>query len=151
MLFLAYVHRIRRHRGTRRDAARQRGESMTLQADLGAIDNTGKLVLCIVGVIVLYEVFEWAEGMNDSDADSNPIAKALANIGHTLGVPDPNDTVGNPNSPGDTSSANYAGWGIFGWLGNIANQLSGGLLQSSGTALGGAAFDAAGGGGDSGD
>jgi hypothetical protein len=101
--------------------------------DLEAIDETGWLIIGIVVVVVVYEVLKpKGDGAGNS---------ALANA---LGLPDPTDTTGDPNSIGDTSSAVYAGNGIFGWLGNIMNQASGGLLQSAGTAIGGAAADATG-------
>jgi hypothetical protein len=100
---------------------------------LSTIDQTGWL---IIGVIVVVAAYEFLSPSGDGEQPS-PLARAL-------GVPDPTDTTGNPNSIGDTSSSLYAGTGVFGWLGNIFNQASGGLLQSAGTALGGAAADVTG-------
>ena len=106
---------------------------MSIADTLGEIDETGWLVLAIVVVVVVYEVFK-----PKGDGSQN---SAFANA---IGIPDPTDTTGDPNSIGDTSSSVYAGNGIFGWLGNIANQATGGVLQSAGTALGGAAADVSG-------
>ncbi len=86
------------------------------------ISQTGWLIIGVAGVIVLYE---YASAGNQGG--NNWLQNAL-------GIPDPTDTTGNPNSVGDTSSAVYAGAGIFGWLGNLANQATGGVLQSAGAA-----------------
>lgn len=51
--------------------------------------------------------------------------------------PDPNDTTGDPNSIGDTSTAAYSGLGILGNLGNAVNQALGGVPQSLGNGIGG--------------
>jgi hypothetical protein len=106
---------------------------MALAVDLEAIDETGWLVIGIIVVVVVYEI------LKPTGDGEQPSAIARA-----LGVPDPTDTVGDPGSIGDTSSAVYAGNGLFGWLGNVMNQASGGILQSAGAALGGAAADVTG-------
>lgn len=100
---------------------------------LSEIDETGWLLLAIVGVVVVYEL------LKPSDPNGQPSAFARA-----VGVPDPTDTTGDPNSIGDTSSAAYAGNGVFGWLGNITNKAFGGTLQSLGNSIGGAVADATG-------
>jgi hypothetical protein len=99
---------------------------------LSEIDETGWLLLAIVGVVVLYEFLK-------PNPNGQPSAFARA-----VGVPDPTDTTGDPNSWGDTSTAAYAGTGVFGWLGNVTNQATGGALQSLGNSLGGAIADATG-------
>jgi hypothetical protein len=91
------------------------------------IDQTGWLIIGIAGVVVLYEI-------STAFGDNNNGNSWLQNL---LGIPDPTDTTGNPNSIGDTSSAAYAGSGIFGWLGNVVNKASGGVLQSAGNSIGG--------------
>jgi hypothetical protein len=106
---------------------------MSLAGNLKAIDETGWLVIGIVVVVVAYEVLK---PKGDGEQPS-PIALAL-------GVPDPTDTTGDPNSIGDTSSAVYAGNGALGWLANVSNKAFGGIWQSLGTYLGGAAADATG-------
>jgi hypothetical protein len=88
------------------------------------IDQTGWLIIGGVAVILLYEY-----ASNSNAGGNNPLQNAL-------GIPDPTDTTGNPNSIGDTSSAAYAGSGVFGWLGNLFNKASGGLLQSAGQSIG---------------
>jgi hypothetical protein len=103
---------------------------MSFSSNLKTIDQTGWLVITVVGLIVVYEVFK-PRGNNSP----NSFLKAL-------GFPDPNDTVGNPNSIGDTSSSNYAGASLLGWLANIANLATGGILQSAGESLGTAAANA---------
>jgi hypothetical protein len=100
---------------------------------LKVIDETGWLLIAIVGVVIIYEV------LKPKDPNGQPSAVARA-----LGVPDPTDTTGDPNSLGDTSSAAYAGAGVFGWLGNVTNQAFGGTLQSLGNSIGGAVADATG-------
>lgn len=93
---------------------------------LEKIDQTGWLIIAIVGVIAVYEIYENVRP--NPDGSPGPLAKSF-------GIPDPNDTTGDPNSIGDTSSAAYAGNGIFGVLGNIFNKLFGGLPQSIGNNL----------------
>jgi hypothetical protein len=100
---------------------------------LDAIDETGWLIIGIVVVVVAYEF------LKPSGDGSQPSALAKG-----LGIPDPTDTTGDPNSIGDTSSAVYAGNGLLGWAGNVMNQAFGGIPQSLGTALGGAAADVTG-------
>jgi hypothetical protein len=100
---------------------------------LSTIDETGWLILGIIVVVVAYEVLS----PSGDGSQPSPIARAL-------GVPDPTDTTGDPDTWGDTSSAAYAGTGVFGWLGNIFNKASGGVLQSAGNSLGGAIADATG-------
>jgi hypothetical protein len=97
---------------------------MSLSSSLKAVDQTGWLVITVVGIIIVYEVFK-------PSGNSSPNAVLSA-----LGFPDPNDTTGDPNSIGDTSSSAYAGASALGWLANIANKLTGGVLQSTGNAIG---------------
>ena len=101
--------------------------------NLKQIDQTGWLIIAAVGIIVVYEIA--------TNLETQPNGSPSA-LGAALGVPDPNDTTGDPNSAGDTSSAAYAGYGILGWLGNIFNKASGGVLQSAGNAIGGGVYSA---------
>lgn len=93
---------------------------------LQKIDQTGWLILAIVGTVVVYELYENLRQQPNGSPGS---------LAHAFGVPDPNCTTGDPNSIGDTSEAAYAGSGIFGVLGNIFNKLFGGLPQSLGNNL----------------
>jgi hypothetical protein len=86
---------------------------MAVANKLGELDELGTLVLIGVGLYVAYMAIQYF-------------------------TPDPTDTEGNPNSPGDTSQAAYSGFGVLGSLGNIINQALGGLPQSAGNAIAGA-------------
>ena len=86
---------------------------------LGELDRLLTLVLIGVGAFVAYNLYRHIENGN------NPF------------VPDPNDTTGDPNSPGDTSQAAYSGFGVLGSIGNIVNQALGGLPQTLGNNIAG--------------
>lgn len=93
---------------------------MSIASDFNALGDVAKLGIAVLVVYVVYNLY------------------TAVQAGVLSLKPDANDTQGNPNSVGDTSQAAYAGNGIFGILGNLANQASGGILQSAGNALGGA-------------
>lgn len=98
---------------------------MSVKSAVAEIDSTGWLILAIVAVVVIYEA-----------SQNLPSLTPGSSLATALGIPDPNDTTGDPNSLGDTSSAAYAGGGILGWLGNVFNKGSGGIFQSLGASLG---------------
>jgi hypothetical protein len=100
--------------------------SIPFQQAFNDSDEVVKLLLIAAGLFIVYNIYESFVNPNGG----NPFA------------PDANDTEGNPNSVGDTSSSAYAGNGILGALGNAVNQALGGIPQSIGTAIGGAAASA---------
>lgn len=96
---------------------------MSVVKDFGALDETVKLGLIVVGVWVAYNIYSY---LTQPGNDGNPFGWL---------VPDPNDTEGNPNSIGDTSQSAYAGNGALGGLANIVNQSLAGLPQSLGNSI----------------
>lgn len=120
--------------------------AIPFQQKFNDADDVVKLALIGIGLYIAYSIYQAVVNAGqDPEGTGSGIANAANQFLIGLGVsPDPNDTVGDPNSVGDTSSAAYAGNGLLGTLGNVTNKASGGILQSIGTWLGGAAATATG-------
>src|SRR5271156_1368327 len=101
-------------------------------------DIVVKLAIGAAAVYIIYNIYQVIKNAANNPYPSGAaVASGLNAFLQGIGIePDPNDTSGDPNSVGDTSSAAYAGNGGLGVLGNAGNKILGGIPQSIGNSIG---------------
>ena len=95
---------------------------MSVLSDLKAADPIVQAGVALVIIFVAYNVYQSLFGSSAGGSTG------------LLGT-DPADTQGDPNSVGDTSTSDYAGFGVLGNFASGVNKLLGGIPQSIGSSI----------------